>query len=139
MNIIHTLIESSIKKDDIISKEAMQVLYNLSSKKCKGADYTMVSQNIMRLKIIQWGGFVTLYYLKSYKEELYNEIRILIKGKKLRAVIDSVKLHLARKISVGKNLLTFDDKLKIENIKSTSLKIRVRDMVLFKQEVIFPK
>ena len=93
----------------------------------------------MRLKIIQWGGFVTLYYLKSYKEELYNEIRILIKGKKLRAVIDSVKLHLARKISVGKNLLTFDDKLKIENIKSTSLKIRVRDMVLFKQEVIFPK
>jgi hypothetical protein len=113
------------------------MLYNVSSKKCK--DDAALSQKIIRLKIIQWGGFVTLYYLKSYKQGLCSGIRRLIKGKKLKAVIDSVKIHLTKKSSVWKNLLTLDDKLKIENIKSTSLKLRVKGMTLFKQEVIFPK
>eukprot|EP00826_Nyctotherus_ovalis_P064296 TRINITY_DN9427_c0_g2_i1.p1 TRINITY_DN9427_c0_g2~~TRINITY_DN9427_c0_g2_i1.p1 ORF type:complete len:268 (+),score=34.57 TRINITY_DN9427_c0_g2_i1:329-1132(+) len=143
IGVIHVLIESAVKQNSL-KREAIQILHNVSTIKCKekAGNNSILSQKILRLKIIQWGGFVALSYLNTHKPEqtISLNIKQLIKGKKLKATIDSVKLHLVRNTSLtsGK-LLTLDDKLKIENIKTTSLKLRVKHMVLFKQEVIFPK
>lgn len=140
---IHALIESAVKQGNL-EREAIQILHNVSTIRCKEkvGNNSTLSQKILRLKIIQWGGFVALSYLSTHKPEHINNLKIkqLIKGKKLRATIDSVKLHLAKNagLTSGK-LLTLDDKLKIENTRTTSLKLRVKYMVLFKQEVIFPK
>ena len=131
-----------------IAIDAIQILYNLSTigAKSKSNGKVTLAKKIFRLKVIQWGGFVDLFYrshnckvksIKDFCETL--ELKKIIKGKKLNAVINSVKFHLSKTVENSDNLLSYHDLMKIESARNTSLKLRSKGMILLKHEVIFPK
>eukprot|EP00826_Nyctotherus_ovalis_P045285 TRINITY_DN4992_c0_g1_i3.p3 TRINITY_DN4992_c0_g1~~TRINITY_DN4992_c0_g1_i3.p3 ORF type:complete len:129 (-),score=34.09 TRINITY_DN4992_c0_g1_i3:122-508(-) len=128
-----------------MSKKAIQVLYNVTSlgpiRKCTYMSAITIEQKIVRLKIIQWGGLVALAYIdrsckikpvKSLCETL--DLRRLIKGKKLRAVVESIRLHMKKTASC--------DSIKPEEIKIESNKHntrRAKEIIIHKSEIAFPK
>jgi len=86
-----------------MSKKAVEILYKASSiTDSPYMDKLIPDQKKFQQKMIQWGGFAAMFYvdrnsklLKKACEEL--KIRKYIKGKKLEATINSVKVYLKSK------------------------------------------
>lgn len=88
-----------------MAKRAIEVLYNASLiSESPYMEKLSAIQKQFRQKIIQWGGFAAMFYvdrnakaLKEVCEKL--GIRKYVKGKKLKATINSVRMYLRSKDS----------------------------------------
>ena len=156
MEIVHSLIKCSIRtcKNDHndsevinMGKRAIYIIHNISSMgnfgKLNYIEGVTIDQKILRLKIIQWGGFTTLKYIekncriktiKNYCDILM--IKKAIKGRELQAVIDSTKVHLSKISSSPKSA---EVKFNFDMRKNLSLNHRAKNMIISKKEVHFPK
>jgi len=111
-----------------------------------------VEQKNQRLKIIEWGGFLALYYINSNAaikpvKDFCENTSILnqFKGKDLKACISAIRIHLSK---IRENKEIFPDKslpvinLPAENIserKKISGKLRAKGMIVNKSNINFPE
>ena len=111
-DIIHSLINcimyscsESVKespKSIVLCKNAIEILYNLSE--IHPSPYMNKMKKSLKNKIIQWGGFVTLLYIERNTQlkpikDICEKLAIseILKGKKLKAAINSISEYLQNK------------------------------------------